>query len=116
MRESRQSRSPPLPGIILPLSFTSNERLKTDSIKSPIIAPSPVIKLIKIIFHIEPKNTSGNKNLNAIPLTIALTRPPKNPTRLLFGLALKNPLVDFPNRTPKNQAPESVMNTRIKYR
>ena len=116
MRESRQSRSPPLPGIILPLSFTSNERLKTDSIKSPIIAPSAVIKLIKIIFQIEPKKISGNINLNTMPLAIAVKIPPKNPTRLLFGLALKNPLVDFPNRTPKNHAPESVMNTRIKYR
>ena len=45
---------------------------------------------------------------------MAVIIPPKNPTRLLFGLALKKPLVDLPKRTPKNQAPESVIKTRIK--
>ena len=54
--------------------------------------------------------------MNKIPQAIEVMIPPKKPTRLLFGLAAKIPLVLLPKRIPKNQAPESHINTRIKYK
>ena len=41
--ESIESKTPPLPGIILPLSLHPAERLNADSTKSPII-PEVAIK------------------------------------------------------------------------
>ena len=56
----------------------------------------------------------GKMNLNNTPARIELQMPPMNPTKLLFGLAATQPLVDFPNKTPKNHASESQIKTKIK--
>ena len=51
MIESIESKTPPRPGIKVPLSFTSHDLLITDSIKSPIMAPNDVRREITIIFQ-----------------------------------------------------------------
>ena len=112
--ESMESKIPPRPGIILPLSFTPQERLKTDSIKSPIIDAIAVINAIIETFRYEQVTISENKNLNKHAAAIELNIPPINPTRLLFGLEAKTPLVLLPNKIPKNQAKESQIKTMIK--
>ena len=48
MIESIESKTPPRPGINVPLSFISAERLNTDSVKSPTIETTAVKKLIII--------------------------------------------------------------------
>ena len=53
-------------------------------------------------------------HLNKNPARIEQEIPPIKPTKLLFGLAATYPLVDFPNKTPKNQARESQIKTNIK--
>ena len=99
-----------------PLSFTSHERLNTDSIKSPTIAENAVIKprIARLVLVIAI--SSGKKNFNTKPQPIELTIPPRKPTRLLFGLAATYPRVDFPKRIPKNHAKESHMKTKIRKR
>ena len=112
--ESIESRTPPRPGIKFPLSFTPEERLNTDSIKSPTIEAIAVRKpRIKISIY-ENGSLSGKIHLNKNPARIEQEIPPIKPTKLLFGLAATYPLVDFPNKTPKNQARESQIKTNIK--
>ena len=114
MRESTQSSMPPLPGNKFPLSLTPQARLKTDSIRSPTIPASAVTIETITIFQTEPKKIGEKKCLNKSPQATEVIIPPKKPTILLFGLAAKTPRVDFPNNMPKNHAPESHINTRIK--
>lgn len=114
MIESIESKTPPRPGIKVPLSFISAERLNTDSVKSPTIETTAVKKLIIIIFQYSLPKISGKIKFNKIPHAIEVIIPPINPTKLLLGLAGINPRVDFPKSIPKNHAPESHINTRIK--
>ena len=111
-----ESSTPPRPGIRLPLSLMSHERLKTDSIKSPIIAAIAVIAPRIARFTLLMVITSGKIYLKRKPQPNEPAIPPIKPTRLLLGLAATNPLVDFPKRIPKNQAKESHINTKIKKR
>ncbi len=114
MIESIESKTPPRPGINEPLSFTSQERLITDSIKSPTIAPKEVRSDITTIFQYAPTNTCGKIILNKIDTIKVPTTPPINPTRLLFGLAATIPLVPLPNKKKKSHAKESVIKTIMK--
>lgn len=57
---------------------------------------------------------SGKIHLNKKPARIEQEIPPMKPTTLLLGLAQMYPLVDLPNKIPKNQAKESQIKTKIK--
>ena len=111
---------PPRPGIRFPESFTLQERLNTDSIKSPIIAKIDVMKVIKKIakFEILLKYwlNNGIKRVTK-KTTIKVPKiPPRKPTILLLGLAFTKPRLFLPNNIPKNQAKESVPKTTIKIK
>ncbi len=108
--ESIESKTPPRPKINVPESFVCPERFITDSTKSPKIEDVAIKNPMIISFQICPK-TSGNKIAAIIPMPTEPTYPPKNPTRLLLGLALINPRVDFPIVIPKNHAVESQRKT-----
>ncbi len=109
--ESIESNAPPRPGITFPESFTFDERLKSDSDKSPIIEDIAISTLISIIFTMEPEKTFVHAKYPMIPETIAPTKPPKNPAILLFGLTLITPLLFFPKRFPKSHARLSHIKT-----
>ena len=59
--ESMESKIPPRPGIILPESFIPDERLNTDSVKSPTIEESAMQSPVKTIFRGEPEKICGHK-------------------------------------------------------
>lgn len=99
---------------MLPLSFTPAERLKTDSIKSPVIPAVATAKPNAIPFNIEPVKISVHKRCAIIPAAMEPAYPPINPAMLLFGLHTTRPRLFFPNSTPKNHASESHINTENK--
>ena len=110
--ESMESRSPPLPGIILPESLKLAARFITDSTRSPIME---VNAAKKAIVSIEIKDCSERYGINFQPKKpnkSGPAKPPTYPAMLLLGLALKIFLLFFPRRTPKSQAIESELNTR----
>ena len=106
-----QSRIPPRPGIIFPLSFISEERLNTDSIRSPVIAAIALKKPRITAKYTGPVKISGQIYLAATQEAIAPKIPPAKPAMLLFGLAAKTFLLFFPKRTPNSHARESFINT-----
>ena len=59
--ESIESKIPPRPGIILPESFIPDERLNTDSVKSPTIEESAMQSPVKTILRTEPEKICGHK-------------------------------------------------------
>ena len=61
--------------------------MNTDSVKSPTIEATAVIKLINTTFQYSQIKISGKIIFNKIPHAIEVIIPPKNPTKLLFGLA-----------------------------
>lgn len=111
-----ESKIPPLPGIICPESFVADDRLITDSSKSPKIEKTAVKKEIISILDRLPDNIEGNNTLNKIPIHMEDNNPPIKPAKLLFGLALINPLFFLPNIIPKTQAQESHPKTKIRKR
>ena len=114
MIESTESNAPPRPGIKLPLSLNSLERLKTDSIKSPTMVEREVIKARTTTFHIGNVNISAKMSLKITENKTEPKIPPAKPTILLLGLAAIIPRLFFPNKTPKNHAHESQRKTWIK--
>ena len=110
--ESIESSTPPLPGIALPESFTSVDRLMADSIRSPIFA----VKATQIdkISIATTEILNENKMRNRSPAAAVNKNPLMNPTILLFGLTI-NGFADFlPNRDPTTKARESFVKIKIK--
>ena len=94
-----------------PESFTSAERLKIDSIRSPTMAANPVQSPVnKEPPKLFPK-AEGNNSKASQPAAVAAISPPIKPTMLLFGLAGTKPRFPFPNNIPKSHASESHKKT-----
>lgn len=105
--ESVESRRPPRPGMMFPESFVFDERLRTDSTRSPRIAEVEVaIARTNNFQRGYVFNTGKKKMATAIDIN-GPTYPPTKPMMLLLGLAATYPLLFFPIVTPKNHAQES---------
>ena len=113
---SMESKIPPRPGIKEPESLQFDDRLSTDSTRSPIMEVKPITSPKKIILKIEPAKTSPFHKKHTTPLNTDPAKPPQKPAMLLFGLALIKPLLFFPKSTPKNHANESQKKTMVKKR
>ena len=101
-----------------PLSLKPQERLKTDSARSPIIlavvtTTASIISFTKL--HC-PKRSLKNTYLLSIAKRIVPRYAPINPATLLLGLTAIIPLLFFPNNIPISHAAESLIKTRITNR
>ena len=94
----------------------SADRLKTDSIKSPVMPDKEHKNPNKTLLYKGPVRISDQFFCAITHVRIETKQPPEKPAALLFGLAAIRPLLFFPNRTPKNQAAESFIKTVNKKR
>ena len=107
-----ESMIPPLPMITVPESFTFAERLRADSIRSPIVLTNEIVMPMNIASKIEKRAPiEGILTIQSILIITEDTKPPMNPARLLLGLTENRFLFPFPNHIPNTYANVSFPKT-----